>query len=228
MAATLDPVRQGFVQSLGHPGGNFTGFSLQSVEAVGKRLELLKELVPGAAPVAVLWEQSSMVAWQAVEVAARERGWKLLSIEIRDASEIEGAFTTATGARAGSLLVSGAGILFPNNRRVAELAAKNRLPAMYELREFVEAGGLISYGPDIKDIWRRAAIFVDKILKGAKPAEVEHRTDEEEFYRQVTFPTRRELVRKLRDWEHESTTVACTWPLRGKRRPSASPSSGSH
>jgi putative tryptophan/tyrosine transport system substrate-binding protein len=187
MAATLDPVRQGFVQSLGHPGGNFTGFSLQSVEAVGKRLELLKELVPGAAPVAVLWEQSSIVAWQAVEVAARERGWKLLSTEIRDASEIEGAFTTATGARAGSLLVSGAGILFPNNRRVAELAAKNRLPAMYELREFVEAGGLISYGPDIKDIWRRAAIFVDKILKGAKPADLP-----------VEQPTKFELVINLK------------------------------
>ena len=170
MTATLDPVRQGFVQSLGRPGGNFTGFSLQSPETIGKRLELLKELVPDAAPVAVLWDQSSILDWQAAEAAARERRWKLLSLEIRDAGELEGAFRAATDARAGALLVSAGGLLFPNARRVAELTAKSRLPSMYGLRDYVEAGGLISYGPDIKDIWRRAAVFVDKILKGASPA----------------------------------------------------------
>src|SRR5262249_22085347 len=87
MTATLDPVRQGFVQSLGHPGGNFTGFSLQSPEVVGKRLELLKELVPGPASVAVLWDGYSTVLWLAAEAAARERGWKLLSVEIRSAGQ---------------------------------------------------------------------------------------------------------------------------------------------
>jgi len=172
MAATLDPVRQGFVQSLAHPGTNFTGFSLQSPDTTGKRLQLLKELVPGAVPVAVLWDQRSIVEWQAAEAAAQERGWKLLSLEIRNAGEIENAFKAATGARAGTLLVFAAGILFPNARRVAELATKSRLPAMYELREYVEAGGLIAYGPDIDDIWRRAATYVDKILKGAKPADL--------------------------------------------------------
>jgi putative ABC transport system substrate-binding protein len=172
MTATPDPVRQGLVQSLRHPGGNFTGFSLQSPETVGKRLELLKELVPGVAPVAVLWDQGSILDWQAAEAAARERGWKLLSLEIRAPGEIEGAFRAATGARAGALLVSAAGILFPNARRVAELAAKNRLPAIYGLAEYVEAGGLISYGADIDDIWRRAAVFVDKILKGARPGDL--------------------------------------------------------
>jgi ABC-type uncharacterized transport system substrate-binding protein len=187
MAATLDPVSQGFVQSLGHPGGNFTGFSLQSVDVIGKRLELLKELVPGPPPIGVLWDQSSMVVWQAAQVASRERSWKLLSLEIRATDEIEGAFRAATNAHVGALLVSGAGRLFPNARRVAELAGKSRLPAMFELREFVEAGGLISYGPDIVDIWRRAAIFVDKILKGAKPADLP-----------VEQPTKFELVINLK------------------------------
>ena len=111
MAAAGDPVGSGYVQSLGHPGGNFTGLSLQSVETTGKRLELLKELVPGVAPVAVLWDRESLLYWQAAEAAARERGWKLLSLEIRDAGEIEGAFKAATDARAGALLVSAAGSL---------------------------------------------------------------------------------------------------------------------
>jgi putative ABC transport system substrate-binding protein len=172
MTATLDPVRQGFVQSLARPGGNFTGFSLQSPDTVAKRLELLRELVPGAAPVGVLWDQSSILDWQAAEAAARERGWKLLSLEIRDWTAIEGAFRTATEARTGGLLVSAAGLLFPHAGRLAQLSAKNRLPAVYGLREYVEAGGLISYGPHINDIWRRASVFVDKILKGAKPADL--------------------------------------------------------
>ena len=187
MTATLDPVRQGFVQSLRQPGGNFTGFNLQSVETVGKRLELLKELVPGPAPVAVLWDQSSILDWQAAQTAARERAWKLLSLEIRDAGEIEGVFRAATGARAGAFLVSAAGILFPHARQVAQLSAKNRLPSMYGLREYVEAGGLIAYGADINDIWRRAAVFVDKILKDAKPANLP-----------VEQPTKFELVINLK------------------------------
>ena len=172
MAASSDPVAQGLVQSLGRPGGNFTGLSFQSVETTGKRLELLKELVPGAALVAVLWSPSNLPNWQAAEAAARQQRWKLLSIEIHDASEIEGAFKTATASRAGALLVYAAGILYPHARRVAELAARHRLPALYELRQYVEAGGLISYGAEINDIWQRAASFVDKILKGTRPADL--------------------------------------------------------
>ena len=172
MTASQDPVRQGFVESLGHPGSNFTGFSLQSAEAVGKRLELLKEVVAGTAPVAVLWNQASILDWQAAEGEARKRGWKLLSLEIREASELEGALAAATRAQAGSLLVSASGLLFPNARRLTELTTKGRLPSMYELREYVEAGGLMSYGADIDDIWRRAAVFVDKILKGVSPRDL--------------------------------------------------------
>jgi putative ABC transport system substrate-binding protein len=170
MAGSADPVGAGYVQSLGRPGGNVTGLSLQSVETTAKRLEILKELVQTTAPVAVLWDRGSSAYWQAAAVAARDRGWPLLSLEIRDAGEIEGAFRAATGARAGALLVFAATLLFPHARRVAELAAKYRLPAMYELRPYVEAGGLISYGADVIDIWWRAAVFVDKILKGANPA----------------------------------------------------------
>jgi hypothetical protein len=137
--ATLDPVGQGFVQSLGHPGGNFTGFSLQSSETVGKRLELLKDLVPGSAPLVVLWDQPSIIDWQAAQAGAGERGWKVLSIELRGPDEIEDAFRIEVGVRAGSLLVSAAGIPFSHARRVADPSAKNRLPSMYGLREYVEA-----------------------------------------------------------------------------------------
>ncbi|MEO8133900.1 MAG: ABC transporter substrate-binding protein [Betaproteobacteria bacterium] len=152
MAAANDPEAQGYVRSLGHPGGNFTGLSFQSVETTGKLLELLKEIVPGAAPVAAIWRKSGIVNWWAAEAAARERGWKLLSLEIRTVDEIEGVFRAATVARAGAVLVFAAGILFPHAPRVAELAAKSRLPAVYELRRHVEAGGLISYGSDISTV----------------------------------------------------------------------------
>ena len=187
MAAALDPVAEGLVQSLGHPGGNFTGLSLQSVETTGKRLELLKELVPTAALVAVLWDRTALLQWQAAEAAARERGWKLLSLEIRDAGEIERTFRAATDARAGALLVFASGVLSPHARRVAELAARSRLPSMYGVRPFVDAGGLISYSADLIEIWRRAAVFVDKILKGAKPADLP-----------VEQPTKFELVVNMR------------------------------
>ena len=182
MAGATNPIGQGLVKSLGHPGGNFTGLSLQGV-TVEKRLGLLKELVPGPAPVAVLWDPENRGVWQRADAAARERGWKLLSLEVRDAGQIEGAFKAAAAARAGALLVIPGGILFPQRGRVVELAARTRLPALYTLRQFVDAGGLISYGADLDEIWHRAAVFVDKILKGAKPADLP-----------VEQPTKFELV----------------------------------
>jgi putative ABC transport system substrate-binding protein len=172
MAASPDPVSRGLVRSLSRPGGNFTGMSLQSSETTGKRLELLKELVPGTAPVAVLWERSNNLNWQEAEAAAAARGWKLLSLEVRDAGDIERAFAAATGARAGAMLVFGGGLFFAMARQMASLSIRNRLPAMYELRPYVDAGGLMSYGADIYAIWRQAAGFVDRILKGAKPADL--------------------------------------------------------
>jgi putative ABC transport system substrate-binding protein len=187
MAAADDPVGLALVQSLAHPGRNFTGLSNQSVETTGKRLELLKELVPAAVVVAGLWDRESLLSWQAAEAAARARGWTLLSLEIRDASELEGAFKAATDARAGALLVTASAPLVRHARRVAELAARSRLPAMYAFRLYVEAGGLISYGPNQTEIWRQAAVFVDKILKGAKPADLP-----------VEQPTKFELVINLK------------------------------
>ncbi len=132
MNGSIDPVGQGYVCSLGHPGTNFTGLSLQSAETTGKRLELLKELVPAAALVAVLWHQSNRLGWEAAEAAGRKRGWKLLSVEIRDAREIDGAFKTAMAARAGALLMIASALLIRQPRQVADLAARSRLPAMYD------------------------------------------------------------------------------------------------
>jgi putative ABC transport system substrate-binding protein len=172
MGAANDPVGDGLVQSLARPGGNITGLSLQSAELAGKRLELLKEVVPSAAPTAVLWSRYSLQNWQETQAAARQRGWKLVSLEIQDASEIDRAFKVAADARAGALLVFASGPLVSHRRRIAELAARSRLPAMYELRLFVDDGGLMSYSADLVELWRRAAAFVDKILKGANPADL--------------------------------------------------------
>src|SRR5262245_53425289 len=172
MIGIADPVSEGFARSLAHPGGNFTGFSMQGLDITAKRLELLKELVPGAAPVAVLWHRTNLPGWQVAEATAGGRGWKLISLEIRDVSEIEGAFKAATAGRSGALLVFGSGLLAAHARRIAELASKSRLPAMYSFRSNVEVGGLISYGVNGIDNFRRAAVFVDKILKGAKAADL--------------------------------------------------------
>jgi putative ABC transport system substrate-binding protein len=122
--------------------------------------------------VAVLRDRTGLQSWQAAEGAAHKRGWKLLSLEVTDAAGIEGAVRRASDAHAGALLVSGGGLLIRSAHRIAELATKHRLPAMYPLRLFVEAGGLICYSANLNEIWRRSAAFVDKILKGAKAADL--------------------------------------------------------
>jgi ABC-type uncharacterized transport system substrate-binding protein len=186
MTGANDPVGQGFVQRLAHPGGNLTGLSNQSYELIGKRLELLKQLVPTTAPVGVVWDRSGPLVWQVAESAARERGWRLLSLEIQDVDEVERALGAATAARAGAVLMQ-SGLLFRNVRRVTELATKSRLPAVYAFRFYVEAGGLMSYAADLIDIWRRTAFFVDKILKGAKAGDLP-----------IEQPTKFELVINLK------------------------------
>ena len=155
MAASNDPVAQGYVQSLGRPGGNITGLSFQSLETTGEATELLKELVPGTAPVAVIWNKAGIVNWRAAETAARERGCEAaVGSEIRDADEIEGLLEQRL--RRAPALSSCSRHRFSSRApgECAELASKTRLPTMYELRPYVEAGGLISYGPDINDICR--------------------------------------------------------------------------
>jgi putative ABC transport system substrate-binding protein len=196
MAASGDPVADGYVQSLARPGGNITGLSLQSTETTAKRLEILKELVPGTAPVAVFWNGPSSQNLKAIEGIARVRGWKILPIEIQDANAIEAAFKMASDGHANAVLVFAAGVLFPRASRVAELAAKSRLPAMYDLRQYVDAGGLISYGANINQIWRQAAGFVDRILKGAKPGDLP-----------IEQPTKFELVINLKTARALSLTI---------------------
>ena len=182
MTAALDPVGAGLVKSLVRPGSNLTGMSLQGSEATAKRLELLKELLPERATVGVIWNRASAHGLQAAQEAASARGWRIEPVEI-SGNDWERAFHAATRARVGGLLVLAAQVLFPRAKPVAELVAQLRLPAIYDLRPYVEAGGLMSYGPDIVDIWRRAAGFVDKILDGAKPGDIP-----------VEQPTRFELV----------------------------------
>jgi putative tryptophan/tyrosine transport system substrate-binding protein len=203
MSASNDPVAEGLIKSLSHPGGNFTGLSHQFAETTGKMLELIKELVPGPASVAVLWDRGSRVQWLAVEAAARSRGWSLLSLEIKDAGGLESAFKAAVDARSGALFVPTGQVSFPNRKRIAELAARSRLPAIYDLRPYADAGGLISYGADLSDIWRQAARFVDKILKGAKPADLP-----------VEQPTKFELVINLKTAKALGLTIPQSVRLR--------------
>lgn len=186
MAASGDPVGLGLVDTLAHPGGNFTGLSLESVELTGKRLSILKQIVPGAAAIGVLWDASSRLYWQAAERMAKQQRWTLLSLELDGAADVEVAVRHAQASHAGSVLVAAAGMLFPRAREVARRMIEARLPAMFELRPYVEAGGLVSYGADTLAVWRRAAGYVDRILKGAKAADLP-----------VEQPTRFELVVNL-------------------------------
>ena len=186
MPGINDPVGQGYAKSLARPGGNFTGLSFQLVELIGKRLEILKQLVPAPAPVAVLWQRAFPQSWEAAQAAARKGGWKLLSLPIRDIDDIEEAFSAATKARASAVLVV-ASAPDGQSRRVTELAAKSHLPAMYHFRYHVESGGLVSYAPDLLEIWRGAAAYVGKILKGTKAADIP-----------IEQPTKFELVINLK------------------------------
>ena len=167
-----DPVERKLVTSLAAPGGNVTGLTLQQVDLVGKRLELLKEVVPGPAPVAVLWEETSDASWRAAQSVAAARGWQLLSYKMSDPSTIAPACASAKTSGAGSLLVVSGGLLFRYASHVVQAAANSLLPAIYALRIFPDQGGLMSYGADLGDLYRRAATFVDRIAKGARAATI--------------------------------------------------------
>jgi putative ABC transport system substrate-binding protein len=167
-----DPVGAGYATSLARPGGNFTGLSVQVLDLAVRRLDLLKDMVPLAATVAVIWDQASPQVWGVLDTAARERRWKLLSLPVRSVGEAEQVVKSAANARAGGVLVN-AGVPFDAHpRRIVEPVAKYRLPAMYPQRVYAQVGGLASYGPDLLAIWRASAAFVDKILKGAKPGDL--------------------------------------------------------
>jgi ABC-type uncharacterized transport system substrate-binding protein len=188
-----DPVTIGLVTSLARPGGNVTGLSLLAPELVGKRLELLKQAVPGISRVAALWqpgfvgERTEKDTRKEVEVAARALGVRLQLVEARGPEDFDRAFSDMTRARAGALTVLGSAMFANERRRLVDLAAKNRLPGVYGFREYVDAGGLMAYGPSVADLFRRAAAVVDKILKGVKPGDLP-----------IEQPTKFELVINLK------------------------------
>jgi ABC-type uncharacterized transport system substrate-binding protein len=170
-----DPVGNGFVASLARPGGNITGLSTLAPEISGKRLELLKEIVPKVSRVAVLGASTEPDYTQVVretELAAGALGVKLQYVDVREPKDIETAFRAESKGRAEAVLVLNSPVLNSQRKQLTDLAVKNRLPAIYDRREFVDDGGLMSYGTNLADLSRRAATYVDKILKGAKPADL--------------------------------------------------------
>jgi putative tryptophan/tyrosine transport system substrate-binding protein len=177
-AGVADPVADGLVTSLARPDRNVTGLSGIAPELVGKRLELLTEAVPGISRVAILWQPGAFGdttekdLLKKTEVVARALGVRLQFVEARGPADLDRAFSEMVSARVDALTGMWGAMFFSERRRLVELVAKNRLPAVYPLREHVEAGGLIAYGPNLVDSIRYAATYVDKILKGAKPADL--------------------------------------------------------
>ena len=175
IASGSDLVASGLAQSLARPGGNITGLDQIAPELGGKRLELLKETVPKLSRVAVLWNPQNpgnALNWKESQLPARELGLQLHSLAVSSADKYESAFKEATKARSAALTVAQDSLTVSNQKLIADLAEKNRLPAIYPRRDFVESGGLMSYGPDEVEPFQRAALMVDKILKGTKPADI--------------------------------------------------------
>jgi len=176
MAISSDPVGTGFVASLARPGGNVTGNSTISPDLSGKRLELLREIVPGLSRLAFLWNpdlRGALLDYNQTDGAARSLGLQLQSVEVPRAEDFDRAFSAITKDHAQALIVPGVNPLaFANRDRIASFVQTNRLPSMFGQREFVDAGGLMSYGHSAPDMFRRAATYVDKILKGRKPADL--------------------------------------------------------
>jgi len=175
MAVSSDPVGIGYVASLARPGGNITGLSFMLTEVSGKRLELLQEAVPKLSHVAVLWNPTnpnSMLGFKETQTAAHALGLPLQSLEVRGPDEFDQAFAAMTREHADALVVLSNPLFFGHRRQLAELAVKHRLPAIFLFREYVEAGGLMAYGANLHAMYRRAAYYVDRILKGTKPADL--------------------------------------------------------
>jgi putative ABC transport system substrate-binding protein len=194
-----DPVGTGLVASLARPGGNITGLSDFNLGVITKRLELLKEVVPTASRIAVLLNPANPtnpLQLKETQAAAPGLGVTLLPLEVRGPDDFDRAFTAMRKERARALLVFGDPMFGTHRTRIVELAAKSRLPAIWSLSEYVEAGGLMSYGTHFNDLYRRATIYVDKILKGAKPAELP-----------VEQPTKFELVINLKTAKQIGLTI---------------------
>ena len=194
-----DPVASGLVASLARPGGNVTGLANFAPELTGKRLELLKEAVPNATRVAYLWNPanpSQVPQWREAQAAAQELRLHLQSLEVRSSNDFDTAFEAALRERAQALATAPEPLITTHFKSIVEFAAKNRLPAMYANPDFVDAGGLMSYAPSYGDLFRRAATYVDKILKGAKPSDLP-----------VEQPTKFELIINLKAAKQIGLTI---------------------
>jgi len=190
MIVAGDPVGSGLVESLARPGGNVTGLTIMTTELDGKRLELLREVVPKISRVGVLFNPANPVVRrnaQGVQAAGQALGITVHPVEVRESSDLPNAFSSVTGAHDKALIVVVDPVTWVNRMTILDLTARNRLPAMFYVKEFVDLGGLMSYGPSSLDQFRRAAIYVDKILKGARPAELP-----------VQQPTKFELIVNLK------------------------------
>jgi putative ABC transport system substrate-binding protein len=199
MAFDNDPVGNDFVASLARPGGNITGLSNLAPEISGKRLELLKEIIPRLSRVAVFGnsnEPGNPQSLREIELAAGAFGVQLQHLDVRDPKDIETAFRAATKGRADAVLVLTSLVMNFRQKQIADLAIKSRLPSIYYATEFVEAGGLMTYGASITDLYRRAATYVDKILKGRKPADLP-----------VEQPTKFELIINLKAAKQIGLTI---------------------
>jgi putative ABC transport system substrate-binding protein len=191
------PDKTGLVKSVAQPGGNVTGLTNIGEEVGGKRLELIKETVPKAFVVAVLWDSTtSPSSLKSTERAGQVLGVELQVLQVKKRDEFEEAFRAAAKSRAAALTVLSSGIFHTHRDALVALAAKERLPAVYEHKNYVDAGGLMSYGPDLPEIFRRAAVYVDKILKGSKPADLP-----------VEQPTKFELVINLKTAKQIGLTI---------------------
>jgi putative tryptophan/tyrosine transport system substrate-binding protein len=206
MSVVLDPLGSGLVSSLARPGGNVTGLSLMAPDLVGKQFEVLKQAVPEGSRVALLWNPGnpgSARQLREAEAAARTMGVRLHAVEARGPEEITAAFAAMTRARASALVVLLDGMLGNQSKQIAELAAKARLPSISGNREFTEAGVLIGYGADALDLERRAATYVDKILKGPKPGDLP-----------VEQPTKFDLIINLKTAKSIGLTIPPSLLLR--------------
>ena len=172
IAIDYDPIAKGYGASLARPGGNVTGVFLQQLELSAKRMALLRETVPKLSRVAILWDPSAADQFKAANSAARSLGIRVQSLEIRNPAGLPGAFAMAARERADAVFVVTTAVFFRERIQVSKLAVESRLPAVYPLREYAEAGGLMSYGTNLPEMFRRAAVYVDRIFKGAKPGDL--------------------------------------------------------
>ena len=206
MAGLTDPVGAGLISSLARPGGNITGLTNIFTELSAKRLELLKEVAPRVSRVAILWNPThpgQAIAWQQTQQAAQTLGLVLFSAEVRRPEDFSPAFTAILVERAEALLVLPDPLTSFHRHQTADFAVKQRLPSVYAASYWVQAGGLLSYGPSFPEIWRRAGVYVDKILKGARPADLP-----------IEQPTKYELVINLKTAKALGLTIPQSLLLR--------------